>query len=130
VGLEQSMVLFQGQVFQLGKYDDARVVDPGIEAAELRYGYIDDAGHVLRVADIGHGIGRLPTLLSDVLTNPLQDVLIARCQNHPGSCLGCTTSCSQANAGRGAGDDDGLLIQRLIAVIVHAMFSWSASSSA
>src|SRR5690606_42071915 len=57
--------------------DDARVVDPGIEPSEMRYGHIHDAGHLLCIADICNGVSRLASLLAEIIADLSQHSFIA-----------------------------------------------------
>jgi len=92
---------------------DARVVDPGVDAAELAHHRVAQPPDILSLADIADDGDRLPSLLANSPGYSSQRFFVPGGGNYLRAVLGRHARCDQADPGAGARDDDDLLVERL-----------------
>jgi hypothetical protein len=113
VGLEQAAVILVRHVEEVAVDGDARVVDPGVEAAEALLGRDADAVHVAHAAHVGDDVDGLAALAPDLLGQALQRLLGARGQHETRAAPSGHPRRHQTDARRRARDHDCLLAQLL-----------------
>ena len=111
VGLEQPSLVFQAGVLDRAEDRHARVVDPGIEAAEQPHGLVRGLAQGVDVGDIGDGPGAAAPVTLDLLAQRPEIILTARHEKDTRPRPRRAARGGQADTGRGAGDHQRLIFQ-------------------
>ena len=119
VGLEQAAMVLGLGLADRAVDRDPRVVHPGVETAEQALALVRGRGQGLRVGHVGDRPGAARAARLELLAQLAQVLLAPRDQEHAGSALGGAARRRQADAGGGAGDDEGLTVERLEARSAH-----------
>ncbi len=113
IGLEDLLMVLVADLLELRVGADARAIVPGVEAAVLLDDRADGAAHLLALADVGDDVIALAAIGADVVANFPHTLLVAGEDDDIGAALRGHFRGGQADARRPAGDDDGLLLDRL-----------------
>jgi len=109
VGLEDFVLVGQRDLFQPAEHGNARIVDPGVDAAKTFHGSLPDTLDIAGVADVGSHRGHQRSLAAQFARQLVQRLGAARGKDQLCALFCCHACCGQADAACGAGDHDDLL---------------------
>jgi hypothetical protein len=108
VDLDRPFDVVQGLVLDQPIDGDGRIVDPGVDPAEMADGFLREPLDLVPLRDIGDDDVRSAASLFDRLGNILKGGLIACRQDDAGLMVAEQQCCLAADSLRRAGDDDDL----------------------
>ncbi len=83
VGIEQTSLILQRDILQIAVNRRSGVVDPGVEATEVRHGSLGQPAYVRLAADIGDRVDGVASLLAQFGHQLGQRLFAARSQRQP-----------------------------------------------